>query len=75
MSNFPVAMLAETTVGTDLSSWISSITGALADFSVANVITILVAILGITVGFGVFWFAYRLIVRKVSKAMKSGKIG
>lgn len=67
--------LAEaTTVATDLPTWISSITGALSDFSVNNVITILVAVLAITVPFAIFWFAYRLVTRKVSKAMRKGKI-
>lgn len=63
-----------TAVATDLSGWLTSITGALADFSVTNLITILVAILAITVPFAIFWFAYRLVTRKVSKAMRKGKI-
>lgn len=57
-----------------LSGWLTSITGALTDFSVENVISILVAILAITVPFAIFWFAYRLVTRKVSKAMRKGKI-
>lgn len=57
-----------------LSSFISSITGALTDFSTANLSTILVAALGITVVLAIAWFAYRFIVRKVSGAMKKGKI-
>lgn len=63
-----------TAVATDLSGWLTSITGALTDFSVSNLITILVAILAITVPFAIFWFAYRLVTRKVSKAMRKGKI-
>lgn len=70
---FPLTMEV-TTVADGLSGWITSITSALSDFSVANLITIIVAVLGITVGFAVFWFAYRFIIRKVSKAMKSGKV-
>lgn len=57
-----------------LSTFISSITGALTDFSTANLGTILVAALGITVVLALAWFAYRFIVRKVSGAMKKGKI-
>ena len=57
-----------------LSSFISSITGALTDFSTSNLGTILVAALGITVTLAIAWFAYRFIVRKVSGAMKKGKI-
>lgn len=65
-------MAAATNEG--LSSFISSITGALSDFTTANLGTILVAALGITVGLAIAWFAYRFIVRKVSGAMKKGKI-
>ncbi len=57
-----------------LSTFISTITGALTDFSTANLGTILVAALGITVVLAIAWFAYRFIVRKVSGAMKKGKI-
>ena len=59
---------------TGLSSFISSVTGALTDFSTTNLATILVAALGITVVLAIAWFAYRFIVRKVSGAMKKGKI-
>lgn len=57
-----------------LSSFISSITGALSDFSTANLGTILVAALGVTAALAIAWFAYRFIVRKVSGAMKKGKM-
>lgn len=57
-----------------LSTFISTITGALTDFSTTNLGTILVAALGITVVLAIAWFAYRFIVRKVSGAMKKGKI-
>lgn len=60
--------------GNALSTFISSITGALTDFSTTNLGTILVAALGITVTLAIAWFAYRFIVRKVSGAMKKGKI-
>lgn len=59
---------------TSLSTFISSITGALADFSTTTLGTVLVAALGITVGLAIAWFAYRFIVRKVSGALKKGKI-
>lgn len=70
----PILADATSTVGTSLSGWLTSITGALSEFSVDNVITILVAIFAITVPFAIFWFAYRLVTRKVSKAMRKGKI-
>lgn len=57
-----------------LSTFISSITGALSDFTTANLSTILVAGIGIAAGLAIAWFAYRFIVRKVSGAMKKGKI-
>lgn len=57
-----------------LSTFITSITGALSDFTTGNLSTILIAALGITVGLSIAWFAYRFIVRKVSKAMKKGSI-
>lgn len=57
-----------------LSTFITSITGALSEFTTANLSTILIAALGITAGLAIAWFAYRFIVRKVSKAMKKGSI-
>ena len=57
-----------------LSTFIESVTGALTDFSTTNLATILVSALGITVVLAIAWFAYRFIVRKVSGAMKKGKI-
>lgn len=66
--------LAEAAVGTDLSSWLTSITGALGDFSVTNLITIITAVLGLTVGLSIFWFALRFVIRKVSKAFRKGSL-
>lgn len=60
--------------GSSLSTFISSITSALTEFTTSNLATILVAALGITVGLAIAWFAYRFIVRKVSGAMKKGKL-
>lgn len=57
-----------------LSSFISSITGALSEFTTGNLGTILIAALGITAALAIAWFAYRFIVRKVSGAMKKGKM-
>ncbi len=65
--------LADATA-TELSSWLTSITGALGDFSVSNLITIVVAVLGITVGLSIFWFALRFVIRKVSKAFRKGSL-
>ncbi len=65
---------AESTVASNLSSFMSTITGALADFTTTNLGTILVAALGITAGLAIAWFAYRFIVRKVSGAIKKGNL-
>ena len=58
----------------ELSTFMTSITGALTDFSAGNLSKVLVAALGITAGLAICWFAYRFIVRKVSGALKKGKI-
>lgn len=58
-----------------LSTFITSITGALSDFTTTNLSTILIAALGLTAVLGISWFAYRFIVRRVSSAMKTGKVG
>lgn len=61
-------------VSGDLSGFITSIKGALADFTTTNLATILVAALSLTVGLAIAWFAYRFIKGKVAGAMKKGKI-
>ena len=57
-----------------VQAFITSITGALTDFTTTNLSTILVGALGLTAVLAIAWFAYRFIVRKVSGAMKSGKM-
>ena len=57
-----------------VQAFITSITGALTDFTTTNLSTILVAALGLTAVLAIAWFAYRFIVRKVSGAMKSGRM-
>lgn len=68
------AIAAESTVTTNLTTFLTTVTGALADFTTTNLGTILVSALGITAGLAIAWFAYRFIVRKVSGAMKKGKL-
>lgn len=58
----------------ELSTFMTAITGALTDFSAGTLSKVLVAALGITAGLAICWFAYRFIVRKVSGALKKGKI-
>ena len=57
-----------------LTTFISGITGALSDFSTANLMSVLVAALGITAGLVIAWFAYRFITRRVASALRKGKL-
>lgn len=67
----PMGLLAESVV---LDGFLSTITGALGDFTTENLGVILVAALGLTAGLAICWFGYRFIVRKVSGALKKGKL-
>lgn len=60
--------------GSELTGFLGTITGALGDFTTTNLGTILVAALGLTAVLAICWFGYRFIVRKVSGAMKKGKM-
>lgn len=51
---------------------ISSITGALTEFSTTNVVSVIVAGLGIAVPLVLAWFAFRFIYRKAKGALKRG---
>lgn len=74
MSIMAVSAFA-TTETTSLDGMINGVKGTLQNsFSVANLITIITAALGVTVTFALLWFAYRFIVRKVSGAMKKGRV-
>lgn len=55
-----------------LTAAIGSITGALTDFSTANVASVIVAALGIAVPLVLVWFAFRFIYRKAKVALKRG---
>ncbi len=68
-----VGFLAEAGA-TDPSAFIETVKGGLSDFNVTNLGIILVAGLSVTAGLAICWFAYRFIVRKVSGAMKKGKL-
>lgn len=52
---------------------ITSVTGALADFSPANVGLVLVAGLGLAVPLVLSWFAFRWIYGKAKGALKGGR--
>lgn len=55
-----------------LNSAIGSITGALTDFSGANVAQVIVAALGIAVPLVLVWFAFRFIYKKAKGGLKRG---
>lgn len=55
-----------------LTSAITSITGALTDFSSANLASVIVAGLGVAVPLVLVWFAFRIIYRKAKGALKRG---
>lgn len=63
-------VLAE--VGTGVATSISSVTGAIADFSPANLMLVIVAGLGIAVPLVLAWFAFRWIYKKAKGALKKG---
>lgn len=56
-----------------MDSVITSVTGALSDFSAANIGKVLVAGLGIAVPLVLCWFAFRWIYSKAKGALKKGK--
>lgn len=58
----------------ELETFLTTINGALADFTTTNLATILVAALGLTASLFIAWFAYRFIKAKVAGALKKGKI-
>lgn len=55
-------------------AFLTSITGALTDFSIANLSAVLVAGIGIAGGLVLAWFGYRFVVRKASGALKKGRL-
>ena len=59
---------------TTLSTFVDAIKAALTDFTTSNLSTVLVAGVGVSAGLVVAWFAYRFIIRKVSGAMKKGRL-
>lgn len=55
-----------------LTAAITSITGALTDFSGGNVAQVIVAALGIAVPLVLVWFAFRFIYKKAKGGLKRG---
>ena len=63
-----------TNVAGELSTFLTTVKGALADFTTVNLATILVAGLALAVGPAIAWFGYRWVKGKVSKAFFKGKL-
>lgn len=59
----------------DVSSMLTSVETAMADFSVANLTSIFVKGIGAAVGLAIFWFAGRYLVRKIMSAFRKGRVG
>lgn len=68
------ALVAEVPTATDLDTFITTIKGALADFTTANLAKVLVAGLGVSAALFLAWFGYRWVVRKVSGGIKKGRL-
>lgn len=66
--------LADVNTDTDLDTFLTTIKGGLADLSSSNLAKILVASLGVTVILFLCWFGYRWVTKKVSSAIKKGKL-
>lgn len=66
-------LLAET-VTNDMGTITKSITALFGDFSVTNLVTLVGAALGITVGLFLFWFAFKWVKGKIVSALKKGRV-
>ena len=64
----------DATSGVDVSGLMTSVTGMLSDFSTDNLIVILGAVLGSCVGLSLLWFGFNYAKRKVSGALKKGRL-
>lgn len=55
-----------------MESGIATIVGALGEFSVANVVSVIAAGLGVAVPLVLIWFAFRFIYKKAKGGLKKG---
>lgn len=67
-----VAVTAPTVDAAGYAETIKTMLGSV--FTVDNLVAIIVAALSLTVGFFIFWFAYRFIKRKAEKGLKKGSL-
>lgn len=68
-----LSVFAFATEGGGVQQMITGVTGALSEFSVANLVLVIAAGLGIAVPLILAWFAFRWIFKKAKGALKSGK--
>ena len=64
-----------TTVPVDMKEIISTVTGSFTDFSTTNLLTLIVAGVGVGAGLVLVWFGSRFLIRKLMAALKKGKLG
>ena len=64
-----------TTVPVDMNEIISTVTGSFTDFSTTNLLTLIVAGVGVGAGLVLVWFGSRFLIRKLMAALKKGKLG
>lgn len=65
--------LAETTP-VDVTNVTTTIKGAFSDFSVANLLIILTAGISVAAGLFLCWFGYRWLVRRITAALRKGRL-
>lgn len=73
MSCLAVATSAVGESSSAVSEMNTAVTGALSDFSVTNLASVIVAGLAIAVPLVLAWFAFRWVYRKAKGGLKSGK--
>lgn len=65
--------------GSSASEAVSAVSQALGEvtgeITIANVVSVIAIALGAGVGFFFMWFGVRWVIRKVTKAIKSGRLG
>lgn len=63
------------TAGTDVSGFITTITGALGEtFTVSNLGVVLVAAIGVAAPLALAWFAFRKVRNAATGGLKKGKL-
>lgn len=64
-----------TTPAVDMQEIITTVTGSFGDFSTTNLLTLIVAGIGVGAGLVLVWFGSRFLVRKLMGALKNARLG